>query len=130
MSTAFLTRARLFNEVLVNAGGNSGNSPTLDLQHARANLHVSLRAASIAGAADVKLEFQQSPDNTNWDGIADNPDITSSTSTDKPDNREGYNEYTVPALLGRYVRFLVTGVGANPADTLVTLYAFWNEGRD
>ena len=128
MSTAFLTRATLFAAVLVGGVGTSGDSPALDLQLAGGNLHLSLQAASVLGTADVKVQFAQSPDNTNWDAYADNPDIVASTLLAKPGNPEGFNQYPMPGPLARYLKCRITGVALNAADTLATLYAFWQEG--
>lgn len=125
----YQTRATLFLAASIDEVADSGDSPSLDTRLMRGNLHAALQMSSVSGTADAKLEFSQSQDGTNWDSYADNPDITSSTLIDRPNNAEGMNFYPMPHPLGRYVKFKITGIAANPADALATLYALWQEGN-
>ena len=124
-----LTRATLLSAVLVNGTGNV-ETEILSLQHVNFIESLVLRASSVSGTADVKLEYVTSPDGTNFESYSDTTDITSSTLVDKPNNAEGFNPFFPPidAPLNSYVKFRVTGIGSNPADTLVTLYAQLREG--
>lgn len=123
------TRATLFSSVLINATG-SEESEALPLQHILQVEGFSLRAASVAGDADVTLEYALSPDGTNFESYDDNQPITSSTATDKAGNPEGYNTFPMPFSIpaSGFIKFRVTGVGSNAADTLVDLYLYFREG--
>lgn len=129
MPNSYLTRATLYNAVVVVSTDAGIESPVVDLKDAAQLPSVVLKASSVSGAADVKLEYVTSPDSTNFEDYADTVDITSSTNTDKPNNKEGFNPYFMPtAPENRYIKFKVTGVGSNPADTLVTCYMMLREG--
>ena len=94
--------------------------PTIDLQHVERVEALQLKASSAAGTANVKAQYQTSPNGTNWDAAADNPLIITASLTDKPGNPEGWNAYPTPAPLARYMRILVTEQSAGAlADTLV-----------
>lgn len=80
-------------------------------------------ATSATGDADVKVEYALSLDGTTYTTFATYTDLTSSTATDfaSPAAPEGLNRVLMPVVPARWIKFLVTGVGSNPADTLVTL---------
>lgn len=120
----------LYSNVLVNATGNAV-SEIINTKYAAGIESISLRAASVTGTANVKLEFQTSDDGVNFDSYTDNGVITASTLTEKPNNTEGFNNYILPPLIPvvRYIRFKVTGVGSNPADTRVDAYLNLREAR-
>ncbi len=124
-----LTRATLLNAILVNGVG-SVETEALPLQHVNFIESMVIRASSVTGTADVKLEYVTSPDGTNWEAYADTTDITASTLVEFANNAEGFNPLFIPAdaPLNAYVKFKVTGIALNPADTLVTLYAMLREG--
>lgn len=130
MSTSSLTRATLFDNVLVTSL-LSVESGALSLYHISTLESFILRASSVSGTSDVKLEYITSPDGTNYESYSDTTDITSSTATDKPNNKEGFNPFFPPASapMSEYIKLKVTGVNANPADTLVTCYAILREGE-
>ena len=95
-------------------------SPVIDLRHVSRVESLQLKASSVAGTANVKAQYQTSPDASNWDAAADNPLIITASLTDKPTNTEGWNSYPVPAPLARYMRILVVEISAGSlADTLV-----------
>jgi hypothetical protein len=121
-----LVRATIFDGVAVASTG-SQTSGVVSLQHVSTLESIVLKASSVLGAADVKLEYSTSPDNASFDSFDDNADITSSQATDKPNNTEGYNAFPHPAPLNNFIKWKVTGVGANPADTLVSAYAMLQE---
>ena len=127
-SNTRLVRYTLFLDVLVNATA-AITSPSISLEYATQVEAVFLRARSVAGTADVKLEYAQSWDGTEYDSFDDTMDITSSTNTDRPGNAEGFNTYTVPTTIGnRYIQIRATGTATNAADTLVTGYLIVREG--
>ncbi len=127
MSTSFLTRATPFASVLINAGGTA-ESPIFARSLMGSLETLSLRVASVSGTADVKVQLATSPDEVNFDAYADNVDIVASTLLAKPNNPEGYNPYPLPNPLNRYFKFKITGIAANPADTLADAYLFFREG--
>ena len=125
----YLTRATLLNEVSVSLL-TSAESGALPLSLIGRIESIVLRAASVSGTADVNLQYSTSPDGTNFDSYADNFDITPSTLLAKPNNAEGFNAYPPPSPINEHVKFKVTGVLLNPADTLVTAYAILKEGDE
>lgn len=129
MSYGFNTRMKLFDNVLINGAG-SAESDAIVLAFVAALAGLVLQAASVAGTADVKLEYVTSPDGTNYEDYTDTQDITSSTLTDRTGGPEGFNAFVMPPLTpgSQTIKFRVTGVNANPADTRVTVYAFIREG--
>lgn len=95
-------------------------SPSIDTLHLDRIEGLQLRASSVAGTADVRVEFQTSWDGTNWDEEDDNPDIVASTLLAKAGNPEGWNTYPVAAPLARYIRFMVDEISAAAlTDTLI-----------
>ena len=123
---SYLTRATLFTAQLINAGG-SAESGILPLQHVQELQGVGVQASSVTGTADVKIQYAVSPDGINFSDYGDNADIVSSTLAANPTAPEGFNDYPLPDPLLGHVKFKVTGVNANPVDTLVTMYIFFNE---
>lgn len=128
MTQSYLTRAKVFDGVLVDSTG-AVTSVSLRLKDAATISSIVMRAASVTGAADVKLEYITSPDDTNYEAVADTQDITASSATDKTGGPELFNSYMMPtAPENSYIKFIVTGVGGNPADTIVDCYVMLREG--
>lgn len=95
-------------------------SPAIDVRFLDRVEGLQLKASSVLGTANVRVEYQTSWDGANWDDEDDNPDIVASTLLAKPDNPEGWNTYPVPAPLARYIRLLVDEISAAAlADTLI-----------
>lgn len=104
-------------------------SAAIDLQHVDLVESLALRVSSVAGTANVRAEYQNSHNGTQWDEEDDNPDITSSTLTDKAGNPEGWNYFSMPAPLGRYIRILIDEISAaGLTDTLVEAKLLCREG--
>jgi hypothetical protein len=93
-----------------------------------------LRAASATGNADVKLEFarghlpiESTPpteigrDEARRAIFGAYEELFASSATEFSAAPEDWQSYDMVAPLSRFVRFRVTGVGANPADTLFDL---------
>ena len=110
-------------------GGATLTSAAVDLLHVDLVESLALRVSSVAGTANVRAEFQMSHNNNDWDEEDDNPDITASTLTDKPGNPEGWNYFSMPAVLARYVRILIDEISAAVlTDTLVEARLICREG--
>ena len=123
----YVFKTLLWNAVAVASTGNAV-SASLSLRDGQILESVVLKASSVSGTADVKLEYITSHDDVNYEDYADTQDLTSSTATAKPNNVEGWNPYImVDAPANAYIKFKVTGVAANPADTLVSAYAMLRE---
>jgi hypothetical protein len=118
--------AQLFDAEAVASTG-AKTTASLDTKFLSRIESLALKAVSASGDADVKVEYQTSQDDSNWDAAADNDDITSSQATQFANNKEGWNHIDMVTHLSRYIRFVVTGVGSNPADTLVSLKAICRE---
>lgn len=116
-----LVRYEVLKDVLINATANI-TSRHVSLEYAERAESLLLMARSATGTADVKAEYETSWDASLWDSADDNADITSSTLTDKANNAEGMNAFSMSAALNKYIRIKITGVAANPTDTLVTAY--------
>ena len=98
----------------------------LDLYFVEEIKGVVLRAASVAGVADVKVEYETSHDGVNWDHKDDNPDVIASTRLAKPNNTEGWNAYSFPPPFNQWIRFVVTNLTGMP-DVLVDLKLVYGE---
>lgn len=118
----------IFSAALVNATA-SVESPILDLSvgPGHAPYTVMMKAASAGGTADVQLQYHTSADGVNFDHYDDNVDIVNGSATARPAQPEGTNSYLFSDFMNRFVQFKVTGVGSNPADTLVDATLLWRE---
>ena len=120
----------LFNAVLVNALG-SVESPVVELRVGAAlspaPFAVALQASSVGGTADVKLEYATSEDGVNFGSFDDTTDIIASTLLDRSNNAEGWNDYPFTGVFNKFLKCKVTGVAANPADTLVSAKLLFKE---
>ena len=125
------SRIVLFDNVLVNATGASSRQDTtagaIDLRYVSRSLGVLIQAASVVGAADIKLEYRISHDGLAFGSFDDETDIIAASATDFSSNPEGWHTVDIAAFLSRYVDFRLEGVNANPADTLVTAYLLIEE---
>lgn len=122
-----LLRATLFDAVALASLG-AITSAVLDTEHMGRLHDLSLKVSSVTGTADAIIEYATSPDGTNFDAYSDNTALAASTLLAKAGNPEGFNGYPLPIFLNRYVRFRLTGIASNPADSLVTGYLFFDEG--
>lgn len=80
-------------------------------------------AASATGTADVKAEYALSLDGVTYTTFATYTDLIASSATlfASPASPEGLNRVLMPVVPGRWIKFLLTGVGSNPADSVVRL---------
>jgi len=126
-----LARLTLFSGVTVNGTG-SVESAVVSLRHVMSIESIVLRAASVTGTADVKLEYITSPDGINFEDYADTTDVVSSTLTANATGPEKFNPFFPPAdaPMNMFIQFKVTGVGTNPADTIVDAYLILREGAE
>lgn len=118
----------IFAAVAVASAGNA-ESPVLDLTVGATSTPytIALRASSVSGTADVQLQVQESEDGTNFDDYADHPNVIDSTLLAKPTGPELWNEYPLTDAPNKFLRFKVTGIAANPADTLVSAKFLFRE---
>jgi hypothetical protein len=128
MSLTMITRVTLFDAVLINAAGTA-ESGAVPLQYVSRLEGLDLKVSSVSGTADVKVQYAVSPDNTNFSDYGDNPNITASTLLANPTAPEGFNAYPLPTPMAGYIKFKITGIAANPADTLATGYLIMREGE-
>lgn len=103
-------------------------SLVISLESATSVESLMLQVSSVSGTADVKAEFRTSWDGSRWDAYDDFTDITSSTLLDRPTQPELMNTYTVNAPINKLIQIRLTGIGANPADTLAAGYLIVREG--
>lgn len=111
----------LFASVVVASTG-SVEGPIIDLSGVgplSSPFAISLRAASVTGTADVKVQVHSSEDGVNFSAYADHPSLTDSTLLSKPNGPELFNEYPLADVLNKYMQLKVTGVASNPADTVL-----------
>ena len=76
-----------------------------------------LKAFSSAGTADVKIEYYESADGTNWGPVNT---VTASTNTLwSGNNPEDFHQYVIDTGMP-WIKLQVTGVGSNNADCVLT----------
>lgn len=92
-----------------------------------ATLSCLIQCTSLSGTPDVKIEYAVSSDGTTFGSYADFDALISSTLAAWGATAQGVHveELTVP--MTPWIRFRVTGVGANPADTLVSIDLYGEE---
>jgi len=89
------------------------------------------QATSVIGTADVKVEFEQGPvDLTDAQQDAAHSSFIvadGATEIDAQANDEKAHLWNVSPVPMTYCRFKITGLGSNPADTLIQMYFFIQE---
>src|SRR5688572_23993693 len=110
--------ATLFDAVLVASTG-SVESGVVPLRSAERGEALLVQATSVAGTADIKIEFAISRNGVDFGSYDDYTDLVASSATEFQTD-EGLTSVPLPNMLTTFVKFKVTGVGSNPADTLVT----------
>jgi hypothetical protein len=116
------------------ASAGAVESVPIDIDRIERIESLRLRAASVSGAADVKLEFarghlpiESTPaaeigrDEARRAVFGAYEELFASSATEFSAAPENWQSYDMVAPLSRFVKFRVTGVGANPADTLFDL---------
>lgn len=103
---------------------NSVESPVADLTQIRRVESVQIRLTS-TGSPDVKIEYGVS---ASEDESPYFHELVASTNTDFPTNVGRWIIIPVPNPLGDFFRIRVTGVGSNPADTVVDAHLRCHEG--
>lgn len=78
------------------------------------------KATSVIGAPDIKIEIQESYNNID-ENFAE-PEDVSDIVTNLVNENPHVKEVSIPPM--NYMRFVVTGNAANPADTKLTMYLF------
>lgn len=124
---------QVFNGVTVNATG-SVESAVIDLrvgvESSPTPYALSLKVDSAGGpnTSDVQVQVCESQDGTNFDAYSDRADIVSSTLLARPGGPGLYNIYPLTGLLAPFLKFKVTGVASNPADTVLDARLLYKEG--
>ena len=80
-----------------------------------------VKATSAGGTSDVSVIVEQIPTTSVY--VSGDPLV--STTVDASDTGEAWSEYvstTVNAITAAQMRVKITGVNANPADTVATVY--------
>mgnify|MGYP001614628985 FL=1 len=128
MSVLSLTSYLLWSGTTI-GGGATLTSAAIDLLHVDLVEALRLRVSSVAGTANVRVEYQTSHNGTDWDEEDDNVDIVASTLLAKAGNAEQWNSFPMPAPLARYIRILVDEISAAVlTDTLVESKLLCREG--
>ena len=106
---------RLFNGVPINGTG-SAESVAVDLRHTDTLEAFQYQVVSAGGAPDVKVEWALSQDGVTFNQYTDqSPIVASSAARATP---EGMQFIALPAALARFIKFKVTGLATNPADSI------------
>jgi len=128
MTTARLIRlGPIFDNVLINATGTS-TSGVIELPRGGLeSLLFKQASASAAGTGNVKIEYAVSEDGVTFGSFADETDILASSQTSYTTS-EGVHAIAFPNPLARFIKLMLTGISANPADTRVTVHGQLREG--
>jgi hypothetical protein len=86
-----------------------------------------VQAASTTGDADISIEYAVSHDGETFGEYTDNDPIVTSSQSEF-ETPEGLTAIPMPNMLAPFVKFRLTGVGSNPADTVVTIRLLLREG--
>jgi len=108
------------------ASTGSATTSGFDLRQFGTNEALFFQAVSVSGDADVKIEYALSLDNSTYTDFSDFTDLIASSLTTYASFPETLHRILLPVMPGRWVKFKVTGVSSNPADTTVDL---WFAGR-
>jgi len=88
------------------------------------NFSLKYKASSASGTANVKIEIEESDRLPTTEGSSDvhyvTPEGVPAVETSVTD--EVWHIKTLSLVVAPYVRFKLTGVSANPADTVVEMY--------
>ena len=82
---------------------------------------VLIKASSVAGSANVRLEYVISDDGVTFGAYADEPDIIVSTSTLFTSNPEAIHRVALDIPLAPFIKLQVTELTGSLSDTLVDL---------
>ena len=82
-----------------------------------------IQATSTSGTADVDIQIVQSYNDTAANYVVPNTGGTMASSV----SDEAAHVYSVSPVPMPFLRFRVTGVGSNPADTVVTAFAWFQD---
>jgi hypothetical protein len=129
----------MFTPATAIGGVTTATSPKLAIDAIDRVEAVMFQLAS-PGVADIKIEWAGGHSSVSnypplvaldppvvFEAFTDNPPITASTNTDFGATPTGFHKYPFPAVLAKYVRIRITGVGANDAGTTATLWLLLRE---
>jgi hypothetical protein len=86
------------------------------------------KATSVAGTADVKIEYAISEDGTNFGSFDDNTDLVASSNA--VPTAEGLKTIPGVTVAAPWMKIKVTGTASNNADTLFTGVVYLRETPD
>ena len=76
-----------------------------------------VRATSGTGNPDVKIEYAVSKDGTNFGSFNDYTDLVASSAAFA--TPQGITAVALPNMLAPFIELKATGIGGNPADTVL-----------
>ena len=119
---------RKFQALLFSAqsivGSGTATSSSIDTRLLNV-VSLQFKAVATGGDADIRIQYQTSQDDTNYDSVSDNATILASSGTTFTNNKEGWNRIEIPSISNRYVKFLITELGA--LVTVLDMYAWCEE---
>lgn len=126
-ATDILTTSQLFDDEAI---ASTGAATTAVFSNAQSGGIESILfvATSVAGTADVKVEYVicVDPGCSVSGAAADFTDLISSSNTTCPVS-EGLCRVLMPVVGAGNIKFTVTGVGSNNADTTIDLFVVYRE---
>lgn len=116
-----LNNVSIWSALALVASG-SAESPVIDLRTVKNPESVLIKASSVLGVADVKLEYAISKDGVTFGSFDDEGDIISSTNTlFSGANPEAIHAVGMPSPLAPFIKLKVTELSGSVTDTLVDL---------
>lgn len=104
----------------VEAVGSPTRSPAVDCRRLSGLDSFVFTPASVAGTPDMKIEMEVSENGVDWTDETDINPLVASTLTTFAGTPEGPHALSFPPTLANFIRLVLTGVNANPADALIT----------
>ena len=86
------------------------------------------KASSVAGAAQVRVEFAISEDGVAFGGFDDHTDIIADSNADFANNKEGVHAVSLAAPLAQFMKFKITELSGSLSDTLVDMTLLLRRG--
>ncbi len=86
-----------------------------------------VKFTSASDDPEIKVEWEGGVSSSDFEGTAANDDLVSDSNADFAADKQGWHALSMPPVRAPFLRFVITGVGTNPADTLASLYAYMRE---
>jgi hypothetical protein len=110
-----LVNVNVFPSVAVASGGTY-TTPALPM-HRYKEISLIVKVYAASGTPDVKIEYAVSSDGTNFGAFTDNTALVASSNAFA--TPKGITAAPLPNFLAPYVKLKITGIGGNPAGTIV-----------